>query len=420
MRPAVATRVGTGEMPTGRRTQLSLLLAHTILVQAVTFVLRPAATYRALELDVPAAWLGLLGASFAVVPFVLAVPVGHTVDRWGERRMMMLGSGLLTAAAAGFALLGGSVLGLVLATMLLGTGHLCSVVAQQALVANATPAHRYDSAFGYYTFAASLGQAVGPGLIIGFGGDHPLPDTQLIFLGAIVLTLPLLAAAGFLRPSARHRTASDQPSGRVRDLLRQPGLTRALVVSCIVLAAVDITLVYLPALGADRNITSGAVGLLLALRAAASMISRLFLGRLATTLGRRWLLIAAVALAAASLALLPLPMPLWLMALVITVAGLGLGVGQPLTMSFLAESAPAGLRGRAMSLRLTGNRLGQLLIPTTAGVVAAGAGAAGVLAFTAAGLAAAALAARGLHLSPPPANRPDGEAVSTTNMRGSP
>jgi hypothetical protein len=66
-------------------------------------------------------------------------------------------------------------------------------------------------------------------------------------------------------------------------------------------------------------------------------------------------------------------------------------------MSFLAESAPPGLRGRAMSLRLTGNRLGQIVIPSTAGLLAVGAGATGVLALTAAGLAGAAVAAGGLH-----------------------
>ncbi|MEV6811840.1 MFS transporter [Micromonospora sp. NPDC051296] len=406
MSTTVSARVGAAEVPTRHRAQLILLLTHTILVQAVTFVLRPAATYRALDLDVPAAWLGLLGASFAVVPFVLAIPSGHAVDRWGERRIMVIGSALLTAAAAGLALLGGTVLGLVLATMLLGTGHLCSVVAQQALVANSTPTGRYDSAFGHYTFAASLGQAVGPGLIIAFGGDRPMPDTQAIFLGAVVLTLPLLAAAGFLRPSGGSRSASEQSVGGVRKLLRQPGLVRALTVSCVVLAAVDITLVYLPALGAERGIAAGAIGILLALRATASMVSRLFLGRLAALIGRRRLLTTAVALSAAGLALLLLPLPLWLMALVITLAGLGLGVGQPLTMSFLAESAPPGLRGRAMSLRLTGNRLGQILIPTTAGVVAIGTGAAGVLAFTAAGLSAAALAAHGLRPPPSSADHP--------------
>ena len=383
------------------RAQTALLLANTIVVQAVTFMLRPAATYRALDLDVPAAWLGVLGASFAVVPLVLAVPSGHAVDRFGERRIVLAGSGLLAVAGLCFVFLADSVAGLVLASMVLGTAHLCSVVAQQALVANRTPADRYDAAFGYYTFAASVGQALGPGLIVVFGGDRPIPDTRAIFLGATALTVPLLVVALFLRPSGHHTQAAGGPgAGGMRDLLCQPGLVRALKVSCVVLAAVDISLVYLPALGAERGIASGSIGVLLGLRAVASMASRLLLGRLVAAVGRRALLIGTVALSAAGLGLLLPPLPFWAMAVVVTVAGLGLGAGQPLTMSFLAESAPPGLRGRAMSLRLTGNRLGQVLIPSAAGVLAAGAGAAGVLACTAAGLAGAAVAGTGLHRPP--------------------
>jgi hypothetical protein len=41
------------------------LLAHSALTQVVTFVLRPATSYRALELDVPASWLGVLSGTFA-------------------------------------------------------------------------------------------------------------------------------------------------------------------------------------------------------------------------------------------------------------------------------------------------------------------------------------------------------------------
>jgi MFS family permease len=164
--------------------------------------------------------------------------------------------------------------------------------------------------------------------------------------------------------------------------------------------------VYLPALGAERGVAAGAIGALLALRAAASMTSRLFLGRLSAALGRRRLLVGSVALSAAGLAVTTVPMPVWALAMVMVVVGLGLGAGQPLTMSWLAESTPAGLRGRAMSLRLTGNRVGQVLVPTAAGLLAAGTGATGVLALTAAALAAAGVAARRLNQGPPPEPHP--------------
>jgi MFS family permease len=93
--------------------------------------------------------------------------------------------------------------------------------------------------------------------------------------------------------------------------------------------------------------------------------------------------------------------PEWALAVLVVLLGLGLGVGQPLTMSWLAETAPAGLRGRAMSLRLTGNRLGQVVIPSAVGVVAAGVGAAGVLWATAAALALVGAAARRLAVDGP-------------------
>jgi MFS family permease len=379
----------------GRRL-LGLLLLHSVITQVITFVLRPTSAYRAIEVGVSPAWLGALTASFAVVPLVLAVPSGQATDRFGERRVMLVGAVLMTLSGVVFALDRGGAAGLVLGSVVLGTGHLLSVVGQQAAVANTAGPGRFDSAFGYYTFAASLGQAIGPALITLLGGSGELPDTTPIFLTAAALGVVLLVTTAFLRTPARAPASGDEPNRGMGSLLRLPGLLRALLVSCVVLAAVDITLVYLPALGSDRGLAAGAVGLLLTLRAVASMASRLFLGRLVGFVGRRRLMVASVALSAVAMAAVAVPVHPVALAGLVVLMGLGLGVGQPLTMSWLAEVAPAGQRGRAMSLRLTGNRLGQVLIPSTVGLLAAGVGAAGVLAATAAALAAVGVAARRL------------------------
>jgi MFS family permease len=386
---------GGGQPGPGRRL-LALLLLHSALTQVVTFALRPTSAYRALELDVPTAWLGALTASFAVVPLLLAVPSGQATDRFGERRVMLVGAVLMALSGAVFATERGGAAGLVLGSVVLGTGHLFSVVGQQAAVANTAGPGRLDTAFGYYTFAASLGQAIGPALITVIGGSGSLPDTTPIFFTATGLGVVLLVCTAFLRMPAREGAGGGTASGGMGTLLRVPGLLRALLVSCVVLAAVDITLVYLPALGADRGLAAGFVGLLLTLRAVASMSSRLFLGRLVRLAGRRRLMIVSVALSAVSMALVAAPLPAAVMAAAVVLLGLGLGVGQPVTMSWLAEVAPTGLRGRAMSLRLTGNRLGQVLIPSAVGLVAVGVGAAGVLAATAAALAVVGIAARRL------------------------
>jgi MFS family permease len=385
----------------GGRRLLVLLLLHSVLTQVVTFVLRPTSSYRAIELDVPAAWLGVLTASFAVVPLLLAVPSGQATDRFGERRIMLVGAVLMTAAAGVFLLEGLGAAGLVAGSIVLGTGHLCSVVGQQAAVANTAGPGTFDTAFGYYTFAASLGQAIGPALITVLGGQGSIPDTTPLFAVACVLGLVLLACTTLLRIPRRERAAHSGERGGMGTLLRLPGLVRALVVSCVVLSAVDITLVYLPALGADRGLAAGFIGVLLTLRAAASMASRFFLGRLVAWAGRRRLMVGCVALSAAAMAAIPAPLPPVATGVLVVLLGLGLGVGQPLTMSWLAEVAPAGLRGRALSLRLTGNRLGQVLIPSAVGFLAAGVGSAGVLWATAGALALVGAAARRLAVDGP-------------------
>ena len=399
----------------GRRA-FALLLVHCTLFQAVTFVLRPTATYRALELDVPAGWVGVLAATFAVVPLIVAVPSGNLVDRYGERSVMFAGSLLLSAAGCAFVLIGRSVAGIVVATALLGVAHLCCAVSQQALVANRTPSARYDNAFGRYTFAVSLGQALGPGLIVLFGGNRPIPDTASIFIGATLLTAPLFLLSIPLKPSSYRLTRHD--AGGALQLLRRPGLAPAIVVSSALMAAIDISLAYLPALGAQRGIASGVVGVLLALRALSSMVARLFLGPLARAVGRRRLLLTTMAFSAAGLGGLALPLPTVALGVLILIAGVGLGAGQPLTMSWLAESTSPGLRGRAMSLRLTGNRLGQVLIPSVAGLVAAATGAAGVFAVTAGSVAAAMLAGRVLRL-PTAVERSDAAAQPLPAVPGS-
>lgn len=111
----------------------------------MTFLLRPATTYRALELNVPDFAFGALAATFAVVPLILAIPTGGLVDRLGEKRLMVLGSLAVLAAALFMLFWSSSIAALVIGNALLGAGHLAGVVAQQAVVANNAAASGLDA-----------------------------------------------------------------------------------------------------------------------------------------------------------------------------------------------------------------------------------------------------------------------------------
>jgi MFS family permease len=385
----------------GRRSSTALLI-HSALIQAVTFLVRPATSYRALELDVPGFALGLLAASYAVFPLLLALPIGGLVDRLGERRLMAIGSAVVLGCSAFLLFFGTSVPALVAGTALLGAGQLACVVGQQAVVANNANSTRLDSAFGYLTFAASLGQALGPLAISLVGGASVRPNTQAIFILSVGMGLVLFLTTFVIsgRVSGRRSKAktADSPKGGAMSLLRTPGVVRALATSATVLAVVDLTVVYLPALGAERGLTAATVGLMLTVRAAFSMVSRIGLGNMSRKLGRMRLLVLSLAVSTASLAVAAIPMPVWLLFIVMAFLGLGLGIGQPLTMSWLSAQAPEGQRGRALALRLAANRVGQVVLPSVIGVVAVGLGAAGVFLASAVAVGGTMLLLRGVRL----------------------
>ncbi|NMR19053.1 MFS transporter [Cellulomonas fimi] len=373
-------------------------MCHAVVVQALTYVLRPTTAYRALELEVPASQLGLLSGAFAVVPLLIAIPVGRMTDLRGERLVLWTGAGLMLVATAGLAWLADSFMALLLWSVVLGVGHLLTIVGEQTTVTVARSARSLDSAFGRYTLSVSFGQIVGPGLITLLGGDGAIPDTSAIFDGAVVLAVVLVVSTAALRTS-RYEPVRDAVPGSLRQAMSVTGPVRselltAITASLVLIAAIDLLVVYVPALGAQAGISAGTVGLLLSVRAAASMVSRMFVGGLVARFRRIPTLGASLAISSLAVAAIPVPMPLAVLFAVMALGGLTLGIGQPLTMAWVTEASPPGARATWLSVRLTGNRLGQTMVPTVAGLAASSAGVGGVLWVMAAALAGVALVVR--------------------------
>lgn len=374
--------------------RLALILTHAASVQMLTFAVRPNLTYAVLDGGGSAVLVGVIAAVFAVPGVLMALPAGHTVDRIGERPALLLGAVALIAACllAGFA--DGSFVMLLLATIMLGFGHLMSVLGDQTLIANLPGSGNQDQRFGLYSFAASVGQTLGPMLLLLPGGTEALPPIDLLFFIGTGLGLGMLALSCFMKSSAPPDTAQTRSMGKTTvGLLRMPGMPQALATSAIVLASVDLFLAFAPALGHERGISAETVSIMLVARSFMSMFSRLFLGQLIRMLGRRILLATTIGISAATLICMILPLsPLWFVA-ISSVYGFAIGTCQPITMAWVAEITPPGSRGLAMSLRVVSNRIGQMALPALLGTFAVATGAGGVLALSGVALVGAAWAA---------------------------
>lgn len=362
------------------------LLGVTILLQTAVYAIRPMVSYQALAVGAGVWELGVITAAFAVLSLAMALPIGRWIDRWGEARFVI--GGTLMIGAVGVALVGvRSVTGLVISQAVLGLGHIASVAASQALVANASTGTQRDARYGAMTVVVSLGQFVGPvvgGVLAGAGpsgpqagGGPPATDvaTGPVFLmsGICGLSACALAVVVFARAPRRTRPAPGEATGgsgsALRRVMRVPSMPYAMAASLTVITSVDIVVAYLPAYGEAVGLSVTTVGFLLGARAAASMASRLLMIPLITWLGRRRLLIWSMALPAVALVGVPVLGHVALLYAAMIVIGFGLGLGQPVTLAWVASQAPPDVRGTAIGLRLSGNRLGQTVLPALVGAV---------------------------------------------------
>ncbi len=360
-----------------RRT-VAALLATAFLEQVVISIMRVTISYRALELGLSAVWLGVITAVFAILPIVFAVQVGRFIDRGNDARTTWIGTGLLVAACVGFAL-SPSLAMLLTFTSILGIGHMLVTITLQVLCTRHGGAGAVDRMLGNYMVANAVGQGVGPYIVGWAGGSASIPPTEFLFMLGTAGACVAFACSLMLRSGpGRKQHAQAKTPVPVGEILRLPGLLVVMFVSVTTVAAQDLIVVYLPLLGTERGLPVDAVGMLLAVRAVASMLSRFLYSRLNDLMGRRRLMIVSVFASAVSYAALAAPLPLPAMHVTMAVAGFSLGISITVTIASLLVLATEHAVGTANSLRILGNRIGQFVIPFLAGLIAAATGVGGI------------------------------------------
>jgi predicted MFS family arabinose efflux permease len=377
------------------RRLLPAILLTAFLEQTVVAIVRVTTSYRAVELGLSVLWIGIITAVYAVLPILSGVQIGRFIDRGHDAATCWIGGALLLVACIGFALFP-NLVALLIFTAITGTAHLLFVIAQQVLCTRCgSGPGAMERNIGNYMVANAVGQGVGPYIVGLAGGSARVPPTQFLFAVAAGGAALTLAASFLMRPSGVRRTAAERgPPPPLRELLFIPGLTTIMLVSVVTVVAQDLIVVYLPILGAERHMSAAVVGRLLAVRAAASMLSRLLFARLNAALGRVPLTIFSTFASAAVYAALALPLPLPLMYLAIAGSGFALSISITASIAGVLGIASGGAVGTANSLRTMANRIGQFVIPVLAGLIATATGTAGIFAIIGLSLAASGAAVR--------------------------
>nr|WP_166432898.1 MFS transporter [Nesterenkonia salmonea] len=374
---------------------LWLLVAVAVLSQAAIHLIRPTTTYKLIDLGADGMTVGLVTALYSLLPVLFALATASRAQRASSLRpLLLLGTALMSLGAAGTAA-APHVAGIAAASALLGVGQIVVVIAGQAAIARFAGNDQLDFAFGWFTAGFAAGQMVGPlvaGAILdpaaGAAGATLAIDRTLWWgtsLTGIIAVLLLISGRTF----HSHRRADDSvlPSSQVPhqggishavQIIRTPRVKSHFFASIALIGMMDLLAAFLPLVGDEAGISPLWVGVLLAARAAASMLSRVLLPLLRRWFSRHVLVVTALwgagsMLGASTSVTQYFPWAL----LTIALGGFFLGLGQPLTMSAIAEAVPLHCRSSALALSLVGNRVGQVLVPMAAGGLTGVVGASG-------------------------------------------
>src|SRR4051794_1071581 len=286
------------------------LMFTALTEQTVVSILRVTTSYRAVELGLSVVWLGVITAIYAILPIIFAVQIGRFIDRGNDAKTAWIGGGLLVLANFGFAL-SPSLLPLLLSTALLGIAHLLLVISQQVMCTREIAPGVMDRMLGNYMVANAIGQGIGPFIVGWVGGSAAIPPTGRLFWIALFIAVVTAACSLLLRPSAvRKNNAEPKKPVPIAEIARIPGIRAIFFVSVVTVAAQDLIVVYMPLLGSERGIPVDSIGMLLAVRAVASMVSRFLFSRLNEAVGRARLTVISTFASAASYIGIALPLPL--------------------------------------------------------------------------------------------------------------
>ncbi len=333
---------------------------------------RISVTLYAIFLGESALTVGTLLALYALLPAIFSVPAGRWIDRVGIVRPLQIGSlGVGVGALLPFLWPGLPVL--YVACVIVGLAFmLVNVAAYHAVGELSRPEDRAIN-FSYVALGFSTSLFIAP-ILSGVSIDSFGHRATFALLAAFTL-LPIVVLSLKLLPIPAPTTRPDgNTDGHVFDLLRDAHLRRLYIVMAVLTVAWDVYSFAIPVYGTTVGLSASEIGLVMASFAAATFVVRLAMPFFVQTIQPWPLLVGALLVAGLSFFLLPFARSVAPMMGLMFLLGLGLGSPQPMILTLLHESAPAGRAAEALGLRTTLINGSQTIMPLIFGGVGAALG----------------------------------------------
>ena len=287
--------------------------------------------------------VGLVAGGFSLGVLAARPFVGRAVDTRGRRPLLIAGSLIAAAAAPLYAL---PVIGLLVIVRLLhGAGLSAFTTASTTLAADYAPPGRSTEILGWLSTAGILAFAMGP--VVGLEVSRRFGWTAL-FLVVGLCSLAAAACGALLPRPDREGRVTGAIDYRAAILRREVLVPTG--VNLLTVAAHGAAFTFLPLLLEARLEFN--FGFFFLVYSGASVVVRIFAGRISRSVGDGPMVWGGLAVYAAGLACLPFVQGGGTMSIAASLMGIGFGAYQPAVYGLVANAATERTRGAVFSVLL--------------------------------------------------------------------
>lgn len=320
------------------------VLALALLGFGMEALLRPVVTLTIIARGGDAVLVGLIAGAYALPSLLFRPLIGRLVDRWRHGFLLRLGGLVMAAAPLGMLL--PSILPILTARFVQGTGWSFFSVSNHALMAKSAPATRRGEASGYFNAMPALALLVGPAAGVAlFTIDGRLPFIVAAIVGVATVAVAMATAVPAPIPD---QVVPAEPRGRMHRIL-EPSAIPAMLMTTTFMAAQALFIVFAPVYALAVGAPVEALTIYYPVYGAVLTIGYVLAGRVSDVLGRTLTVRVGCVLAIIGLAIAALPMGL----VTLLIGGAGYAVATSLvapTMSALTmDRALPGRIGAAMA-----------------------------------------------------------------------
>jgi MFS family permease len=311
--------------------------------------------------------VGVLAATFSVLPALLAYQIGRLSDRYGARWPLLFGIG-----GGGLGIIVPfffhSIPALFVAAILNGLAFAFYNVSLQAVIGQLSAPNERTRNFNNFTLVVSTGNLIAP-LAVGFSIDFYGHANTCLYLACVALApVAMLIARGRALPKAAAREA--RAGGNLLATLREPQVRRVMVINSLLQTGFEQFLFYMPVYAHGAGLSASAIGVVMSLYSIGGFMVRMVLERLLKRYSVETVLTAAFFVGAITFALMPFFSNAWMLGLLAFIFGFGMSVGQPITLSLSFSNAKDGRSGELMGLRQSVNHATRIAVPVVFGGLA--------------------------------------------------